>query len=502
MLNTRIQLPKEGSSNRRAMEAALVRYWGRKSKALAKRYINRFTQPNGIVADFFGGSGVFVKTALELQRRAIYVDLNPFAHLVAKSTITLCDYTRFVAAANQILEQDKVEVKRRKVVRIACSTLFSIKCMCGRRAQVSSVLYGRRYKALPADQHGLTDIRLSVYRSISRHRNISHEGLVRLHPEAHTYVLSNTIKWLVRKGFVSETEYPLEARFVEKCKCGREHLRLNGRINWAISEEGISPAKWYPDNKLQYADGTSFLKKRDAERMSDFFTKRNLVALASIWNRIQTLNVSRDVKDCLRLTFMATLVRSSKMCRSTGGPWPVNSYWVPRTYKVRNPYVVFNEVTTQFCTMLSKQKGASAGSLSELFDARARITFLMTDSTKLRLPGGSIDYVIIDPPHTDEVQYFELSSFYTSWLKQDLDYDRELIINKKQGKNETLYLHMLKEATSRIHAALRKGGHCSVILSGNNRRIHGRCINTICEAGFRLVERRKSEGYIIFTFKK
>jgi hypothetical protein len=484
------------------MEADLVRYWGRKSQALAEKYISRFAPQNGIVADFFGGSGVFVKTALELQRRAVYIDLNPFAYLLAKSTIVQCDNDEFAAAVNEVLKQEEVEVKSWKVARIARSKLFSIRCACGRESQVSSVVYGRKYEAVLTDQHDLTDTRSSIYRSISGHRYILHEDLVRLHPAMRSDVLSNSVKWLVRKGYVSETEYPLEARFVAKCKCGREYLCLNGKINWIFSEEDISPAKWYPDNKLQYVDSTTFLKKRDAERMSDFFTKRNLAALASIWSCIKKLNVSSGVRDCLRLTFMATLVRSSKMCRTAGGPWPVNSYWVPRTYKVRNPYVVFAEVSTQFSKMLSKQIGASTGSLSELLDNRARITFFMADSTKLRLPLGSVDYVIIDPPHTDEVQYLELSSFYTSWLKESLHFDRELIINRKQGKNETVYLRMLREATLRIYTALRKGGHCSVILSGNNRRVHGRCVNTICDAGFRLVERRRSEGYIIFTFKK
>ena len=51
---------------------------------------------------------------------------------------------------------------------------------------------------------------------------------------------------------------------------------------------------------------------------------------------ISHFRVETNVTHCLELAFLATLVRSSKMCRNEGGIWPVNSYWIPRTYLVRN----------------------------------------------------------------------------------------------------------------------------------------------------------------------
>src|SRR5947208_16801666 len=91
----------------------VVRYWGRKSRNLAQFYIQRFTKPHQVVADLFGGSGMFVKAALDVDRRAIYVDLNPFGQFMAKTTIAPWDLAEFVRASGTIIAGINVRYRRR-----------------------------------------------------------------------------------------------------------------------------------------------------------------------------------------------------------------------------------------------------------------------------------------------------------------------------------------------------------------------------------------------------
>src|SRR6266581_802968 len=119
----------------------VVRYWGRKSPHLAQFYIQRYTRPNQIVADYFGGSGGCVKSALGLNRRAIYVDLNPFAHLVAKTTIANCKPQEFFTASQNIISHPKTWFRRKKSHSCDSSEFFSLRCKCGRFGEVSSVTY-------------------------------------------------------------------------------------------------------------------------------------------------------------------------------------------------------------------------------------------------------------------------------------------------------------------------------------------------------------------------
>jgi len=496
-----MHLINNSGSVRMSRRDAVVRYWGRKPRNLAETHIQRYTKTNQVVADIFGGSGVFVKTALELKRRAIYVDLNPFAYLIAKTIIEPCDPAEFARASKIILSGSKIQFKKKTTFGCERSKLFSIRCRCGNQVEVSSVVYGRKYNKLHKDHLRLEGKKRSVYMSIAKRKNVTHEDLISLHPELSTQTLSNVVKWLVKENFVKETEFAVEARFVSPCSCGRERLSLHGSIDWLVDDD-VEPIYWYPDDRLEYYDGTPFLKRRDVTSVSQLFTKRNLVALVSLWSAIRRIRVKSSVKNCLRLTFMATLARSSKMCRAKGGTWPINSYWVPRTYLVRNPYVIFKNVVNQLSRMLESKLEVKSGSVEDVISGHADVTFLLADSTKLRLPTNSIDYVIIDPPHADEAQFFELSLFYTSWLKRKLDFSRELIINSKQGKKVDTYLEMLGEASTRIYDSLKKNGHYTLILHGDNQKVLDRCMEAICDVGFRFIENKVVDGYTIYTFKK
>jgi len=497
MLNQRIH-----ASGASLGAEAVVRYWGRKSKELAAFYIRRYTKSDQIVADFFGGTGIFAKSALELGRRAIYVDLNPFAYLIAKTTIVPCDVGKFVRASAVVLSNSKVRFKKNKKLQSERSRFYSLRCKCGNAVEVSSILYGRRYSKIRQGGPSLSGLKRSVLRSIAARNGITHEGLLSLHPELSTQVLSWAVGWLVKKRFVKEKEFAIAARFASPCiSCGRHGIALRGTEGWIVGGN-VKPAYWYPDEGLNYDDGTRFLKRRDVRRISELFTARNLAALASLWHDVEKVRVEGSVKNCLRLAFMATLVRSSKMCRDEGGTWPVNSYWIPRTYLVRNPYVVFRNAVDRMARMLRKQHKIRPGSPRDIIHGRSEVCLLLADSTKLRLPKNSVDYVIVDPPHTDEAQFFELSQFYTSWLKRRLDFKNELIINKKQGKDIQTYLRMLKNASQRVYDSLKYDGHYTMVLHDSNRNFLHNCRDVVKSVGFKFLTEDLVDGYTICTFRK
>lgn len=72
----------------------LARYYGvhpyftRRSAAVVRAYIERYSRAGDTVADPFGGSGVTAIEALLMGRRAIHNDLNPFANFL---TATIAD---------------------------------------------------------------------------------------------------------------------------------------------------------------------------------------------------------------------------------------------------------------------------------------------------------------------------------------------------------------------------------------------------------------------------
>ena len=478
----------------------VVRYWGRKSRNLAQFYIQRFTKPHQIVADFFGGSGIFVKTALELDRRAIYVDLNPFAHLIAKTTISPCDSREFMKASATLLSEPLVRFRRKRPFVCQGAKFFSVRCKCGNWREAESITYGRKYRRLRSVKTGLNDTSQSVYKSIPS-GGITHSALVSLHPELDSQTVTHVVKTLAKGRLVQELEFVIGCRFVSQCSCGRRGLSLPVSIDWLVGGK-VKPRLHHPQNRLEYGDGTPFLKRRDVSSLSELFTARNLAILTSLWDDIQGLRVKKNVKNCLRLAFMATLARSSKMCREEGGSWPVNSYWIPRTYTVRNPYRVFRRAVRRISDLLMTHQEVRVGSSEEVFSGMADASFLLQDATRIEFPRRSLDYVLVDPPHSDEAQYFELSLFYTSWLNKRLNFGRELIINGRRRKDAMEYFTMLRSASNLIHKSLKSGGHYTLILHDTNRSFLEQCADTIQDVGLKLVADELVDGYSIFTFKK
>ena len=62
-------------------------YFTRRSWNVIQGFIKNFTQPNDLVLDPYGGSGVTAIESLILRRRAIHVDINPFANFITKNIV-------------------------------------------------------------------------------------------------------------------------------------------------------------------------------------------------------------------------------------------------------------------------------------------------------------------------------------------------------------------------------------------------------------------------------
>jgi adenine-specific DNA methylase len=121
----------------------VIRYWGRKVGPIAASYINRYSSPKEVVLDPFGGAGTIAETALLMDRKVIYSDLNPIAVLIANAEMSKIDH--------QILKRASVKILRRKFIPyrdekgevsyIARSSLYSVRCKCGSKKRVLYFLW-------------------------------------------------------------------------------------------------------------------------------------------------------------------------------------------------------------------------------------------------------------------------------------------------------------------------------------------------------------------------
>ena len=263
----------------------VARYWGRKPVELIKPLIKDL---EGVVVDPFGGSGSIVYAALELGKKGVYIDLNPYAWLVAHVFIAKADHKKFIEAASHVVD--------------------------------------KAYELLPSSS---------------------------------------------------------------SAKLKGDYLRYGDR---------------------------PFLKRRNFDRVSDFFSAENRKKLRSILRAIDSINADANTKLALYLAFCNTLYPSSLMKRCGAGSWGVPSYWAPEKSCPEDPFNVFVRVIRNMLDFFSKHKHYKvAYNLNSLDTADA--VLLLEDGISFNKYRSSWA-LVTDPPHVDEVQYMELSFFYWAWLRE------------------------------------------------------------------------------------
>jgi len=223
-----------------------------------------------------------------------------------------------------------------------------------------------------------------------------------------------------------------------------------------------SPLK---NDYLRYTNGTPFYKKRNIERVTQLFSKRNYNLLRYILELIDRISdrVSFRTAMALYLTHAAILFDASKMKRKNSGSWGVPCYWIPKNHLEESPIKLFKRRSKSFLRYFKSFRGVSVNYVENMSNS-----LLLKSAFSLKyVPEYT---VITDPPHTDEVQYLELSYFYWAWLRNSnfpkllerkmgkkirMHFKAELTVNPKQGKNIKTYLLRLKRLLSKFKKARR-----------------------------------------------
>ncbi|UXD22285.1 hypothetical protein IPA_03220 [Ignicoccus pacificus DSM 13166] len=223
------------------------------------------------------------------------------------------------------------------------------------------------------------------------------------------------------------------------------------------------PLFWYPTYPLRYADGTPFQKRRQVERVDQFFSKRALIVLSYLFHKIS--EIGEDGRVLLISAFLSSLYQSSLMARANGGSWPVQCYWIPRKHIERNPLRVFLRKLKIVTNVNSEAPFEEAKSFDEWDEGKALLIWNDALNVLKGLEEGTVDVIITDPPHFDEIQYLELSFLMNSWIcsKECLEklFEEEIVVNYKRKRRLHDYLRALENLGGLIR---EKGIRKSVFL--------------------------------------
>ena len=273
-----------------------------------------------------------------------------------------------------------------------------------------------------------------------------------------------------------------------KCGCGDPLIKFTGCETGAID-----PVYVFPRASLQYSNGLLFQKRRQVKAISELFTQRNLMILSALLKDIRKVRTDERTKRALLVAFASILYQASKMSRRNGGTWGVNCYWIPKVHVERNPYFLFKNALKRLSRI--KELAIAHTSAKPVISGGAPLAILNSDAKELPLPDNSVHLVITDPPFTDEIQYFELSYMAASWLGLPMPFDKEIVVNHRQGKKLNDYYHLLSKSFAELHRVLKPGRAAIVMLHDENKGVLNKLVELVEGAGF-IIDKRKKERMV------
>lgn len=266
-----------------------------------------------------------------------------------------------------------------------------------------------------------------------------------------------------------------------------ENFRNKEKVT--LSKNDLEPTVRFPKD-LKYPDKdfpNKFYKDRfsykGVKKVSDMFTKRNLLSLALLYNTIRDLPLKH--RNSFMLAFTNTLLHVSKLKAENVRPLGVNNFWIPDDFIEENVWWRFSDRVNNVKT--AKEVVAEKAIRNKIKDREAKV-YNKSSLKMIEIEPESVDYLITDPPYGDTIQYSELSYIWNCWLEKEFDIEKEVIINPAQNKGLNEYSNQLASFISEVRRVLKKDAYFTLAFQNKDLEIWVSLAELIRDSGMELID--------------
>lgn len=394
------------------------------------RLLEHYTDPGAIIVDPFCGSGQVGVAAVLTGRHAVISDLSPAAVHIARGYTTRVDPALYRVAAEKVLD-DLEELEHQ--------------------------LYG-------APDQGRVEYRVfsDVYRcptcatellfwaeAVDRERGTVAKEVTC--PGGHGPFSKSALEWV--------SSVPVQA-----------NVSLPGQRRRVVHElEGVDPTPidrrdigyWYPTTPWERwrEMWRAQHKAQGITSAADFYTPRNLYALAALWERIGRID-DEGTRNALRFTFTSVVNRASRRYQ-----------WHPlRPTNVLSSTMYIAALNYEFnvFSLFRRKLSTIAELYGQTWNAPGSCEVRQGSATSLAwLPDESVDYAFTDPPFGSNIYYGDSSFLWESWLDESTDIALEAVVNKRVdasrgGKGLDGYETLMARALAELARVLRPNAWASL----------------------------------------
>ena len=426
-------------------EYLLHKYWARKPHNVVSNIIESLTEAGDLVVDPCCGSGVVLKEAGSIGRRAVGFDVNPIACLITRVLIDPPNPKDFEAVVLPLIESAETDFGHAyqfegRTVKY-CRHEQIVRCPnCG--AIVS-------HKDLSSNKKKCPDCGSSIHFNLNHLIGTAITGVV----------LSDSSDIITDSALCVAQEYASDAMYGDADFASFDmDFAENKRI---LSYEGIST--------------------------SSYFTKRNFSILCGLEEIIDTIDDER-IRDAARLMLSSGIAQCSRLIAfrnnlTSGGPaWSVPGFWVPAVHLETNPLIYLKSRYKKFVKGL---EALSKQSIRDLADVRC--VDASTGLHELRINEQRAKLVFFDPPYGDSVPYLEFSAIWNSFLRASTNLDDDISVSDRMTKDVAWksYASGLEKILSGVSEVLADDGKLLITFNNNDSRAWTALLTALQDNGFR-----------------
>ncbi len=454
----------------------LHKWWARRSGTTFRAILKQLADDPGrrdyyavgglehkVILDPMLGGGTTVHEAIRLGAHVIGSDIDPIPVLQARASLTRLPLAEKAAVFQAFFAQ--LAARLGPLSETACPA-------CQARAETQFMLYGVK-KACACRAVVMVDslaLRDETDGSVVRLASDSGEVYISATPRdavGNPIIYAKSVRVCPHCGqpFAERKDVPYWQRYAPLVVAGQcpvhgqffKAVDTDDKSRLAAAETIYLSRPWLPFDALGVPRGpkSGDLLARGVANYADLFTPRQALYLAHAHELLQAVEPAH--REWLALLVSTSLEFNALLCGYKGSdkrrPGAIrhvfshHAYSFPYTALENNP--VFSGNTSGTLGRLYRNRieaaarwadapierryvngawqkvtlrgevdgGQRVASLDELQATPNSFLVMQQDSSRLPLPGASVDHVVTDPPYFDSVQYSDLADFFRVWLR-------------------------------------------------------------------------------------
>ena len=423
-----------------------------------EKLIRHHTSEGQLVVDPFCGSGMTGVASVLCGRHAALSDLSPAAVHIARNYTTPCQPEAFVKAAARVMERARptlswlyemgAPTSRTRVEYTVWSDVFQCP-HCG-----TEIIYWEGARD-PKTGAVTETVRCSGCRHASEKRQLRWVGERPVETNA--------------KGPSSREAHPptnAELELIQRAN-GSEILHWIPQVPFTAARE-----MWRAGHSAQGVNS-----------VEDFYTKRNLHAVAAIRHAIQEEKDDR-LRAALLFAFTGMVNRASKRYQ-----WNVKR---PTNVMTGTLYISSLRYEWNVGSLFGRKVRDVAKYFEHLGAPSGRAEVVQSSATQLtHLPDRSVDYVFMDPPFGANIFYADSSLLWDAWLGTLTDEREEIVVNKHRsrsdgGKTLSDYQRLMTDAFREVSRILKPSAYATLQFNNSSDEVWCAIQDALRDAGLEI----------------